>query len=216
MPRTTIFNLLAAFVLLALIFTPSHVSAKPLKIIAFGDSLTAGYRLDTHEAFPAQLERALRARGHDVVVANAGVSGDTASGGLARLDWAVPKDADAVILELGANDALRGIDPIKTYKALTSIIAKLHKRGVHVLIAGMKAPRNMGKDYAQTFDRMYTYLAEHHGAILYPFFLDGVAGIHKLNQQDGLHPTAEGIAVIVDRIVPFVERLLKRIQPLQG
>ncbi len=213
---TANFNRLAILVLCTLLWPVSITAAEPLRIVAFGDSLTAGYRLKTHEAFPAQLEQALWAKAHDVVIANAGVSGDTATGGLARLDWAVPKGTDAVILELGANDALRGVDPLKTYEALTRIIATLKQRGIHVLIAGMKAPRNMGAEYVQTFDRIYPYLAEHHGMLLYPFFLDGVAGVRKLNQKDGLHPTGEGVALIVKRILPSVERLIKRARALDS
>ncbi|NNE22838.1 MAG: arylesterase [Rhizobiales bacterium] len=199
-----------------LLCTMTIAAAEPIRIVALGDSLMAGYRLDSKYAFPVQLQIALREKGHDVIVANAGVSGDTAAGGLARLDWSVPEGTHAVILELGANDALRGHDPVKTYEALTKIIAKLKDRGIAVLIAGMKAPRNMGKDYVETFDRIYPYLAEHHNVLFYPFFLDGVAGVADLNQRDGIHPTPEGIAEIVRRIIPSVESLIGLVRPAAG
>ena len=213
MISSSVFNRLATFVIIALLQVTTLAAAEPVRIVALGDSLTVGYKLPKKDAFPVQLEKALRARGHDVVVANAGVSGDTAAGGLARLDWAVPKGTHAVILELGANDALRGVDPVKTYEALTKIVGKLKARGIPVLIAGMKAPPNMGAEYTQTFDRIYPYLAKHHKMILYPFFLDGVAGVAELNQKDGIHPTAKGIGLIVERITPFVEGLIKIAKP---
>lgn len=206
---TAKFKRQALIVICTLLCSMTIATAEPLRIVAFGDSLTSGYRLDAKHAFPVQLQIALRKRGHDVIVANAGVSGDTAAAGLARLDWAVPDGTHAVILELGANDALRGLDPVKTYEALTRIISKLKERGIAVLIAGMKAPRNFGKDYVKTFDRIYPYLAKHHDVPFYPFFLDGVAGVGNLNQRDGIHPTAEGVAVIVKRIIPAVEKLIK-------
>jgi acyl-CoA thioesterase-1 len=191
-------------------------AAEPIRIVVLGDSLTAGYQLDAKHAFPVQLQIALRDKGHNVIVANAGVSGDTSAGGLARLDWSVPEGTHAVILELGANDALRGLNPVKTYAALTKIVAKLKERGIAVLIAGMKAPRNFGNDYVETFDRIYPYLAEHHNVLLYPFFLEGVAGVAKLNQRDGIHPTAEGITEIVRRIVPSVEGLIGLVRSAAG
>ncbi|MDH3742556.1 MAG: arylesterase [Hyphomicrobiales bacterium] len=191
-------------------------AAEPVRIVALGDSLMAGYRLDAKYAFSVQLQIALRDKGHDVIVSNAGVSGDTAAGGLARLDWSVPEGTHAVILELGANDALRGHDPVKTYEALTKIVAKLKDRGIAVLIAGMRAPRNLGKDYVETFDRIYPYLAEHHNVLFYPFFLDGVAGVPDLNQGDGIHPTPEGIAEIVRRMIPSVESLIGLVRPAAG
>ncbi len=212
MSCTRIFNLRATVLFTLLLWSAGGAAAEPIRIVALGDSLTAGYRLKAKDAFPAQLQRALRARGHDVTVANAGVSGDTSAGGLARLDWAVPNNADAVILELGGNDALRGIDPVKTYEALTKIIHKLKNRGIHVLIAGMKAPPNMGREYVETFNRIYPYLSETHGMLLYPFILDGVAGNPRLNQRDGIHPTAKGIAIIVKRILPSVEKLIERVR----
>jgi acyl-CoA thioesterase-1 len=202
----------AVLALLAAFCAPGAAAADPLRIVALGDSLTAGLGLAESEAFPVQLEAALRARGHDVRIANAGVSGDTASAGLARLDWSVPDGTDAVILELGANDALRGIAPAVTRKALDAIIRRLRDHRIEVLLAGMQAPRNLGGEYHAAFDRIYSDLAKEHGLLLYPFFLDGVATETKLNQRDGLHPTAAGIAVIVARILPVAEELIARVR----
>ena len=185
--------------------------ARPVKIVAFGDSLTAGYGLQPGSAFPVQLERILKSRGHSVTVANAGVSGDTTSAGLARVDWAVPDGTDAVILELGANDALQG-RPAATARAnLDAILTRLKARGIEVLVAGMRAPRNLGNEYANAFDAIFPELAEKHGAILYPFFLTGVALDPKLNLPDGIHPTAKGITVIAERMTPTVEELIARV-----
>lgn len=181
-----------------------------ITIVALGDSLSAGYQLAPAEAFPARLEAALRARGHVVDVVNAGVSGDTAAGGLARVDWSVGEEADAVIVELGSNDALRGLDPALTRAALDGILARLAERGLPVLLAGMLAPPNLGPDYAAAFDRIYPELADRHGAILYPFFLDGVATKAELNLADGMHPNPAGVDVIVERILPSVEALIAR------
>lgn len=208
--------LLALFVNL-LVMMPvfdSHArnAEKPIKIIAFGDSLTAGYRLNPSAAFPVQLERALKAKNHNVVVVNAGVSGDTTGAGLARLDWVIPDDADAVILELGANDALRGQNPKQTRKNLDEILTKLTAKKLDVLIAGMAAPRSLGEDYVKAFDPIFPDLAKKYNQLLYPFFLDGVAFDAKLNLPDGLHPTGEGVGVIVERILPSVEKLLDRVQ----
>lgn len=183
---------------------------RPLTIVALGDSLTAGLGLPAQASFPSRLEQALRARGHNVAVHNAGVSGDTASGGLARLDWSVPDDADAVIVELGANDALRGVDPAITRRALEAIIARLQARGVSVLLAGMRAPRNLGPDYVREFDAIYPELAAKYGLAFDPFFLEGVAAEAALNQPDGLHPSAAGVDAIVARILPKVEELISR------
>jgi acyl-CoA thioesterase I len=182
-------------------------SDRPLRIVAFGDSLTAGYGLPADAAFPAKLERALAAKGIATEIANAGVSGDTTSSGLARLDWSIPDRTEAVILELGANDALRGIDPKLASSALEAMLERLKARHIPVLLAGMLAPRNLGPDYAAAFDAIYPDLAKKYGAILYPFFLTGVAADPKLNQRDGLHPTADGVDVIVAKILPDVERL---------
>jgi acyl-CoA thioesterase-1 len=161
-------------------------------------------------AFPARLEAALRAKGHDVVVINAGVSGDTVAQGAARLDWALNADVDAVIVELGANDALRGLDPAQAEAALGEIAGKLRDRQLPVLIAGMRAPPNLGPGYAAAFEGMYGRVAAQHQALLYPFFLDGVAADPKLNQADGLHPTPEGVEVIVAGLLPSAEALLRQ------
>jgi acyl-CoA thioesterase I len=199
---------LAAVVLAAAVASSPALSAdRPLRIVAFGDSLTAGYGLPAEAAFPAKLERALAAKGIATQIANAGVSGDTTSGGLARLDWSIPDGTEAVILELGANDALRGVDPKLTRSALETMLERLKARHIPVLLAGMRAPRNLGPDYTATFDAIYSDLAKKYGAILYPFFLSGVAADPKLNQRDGLHPTAAGVDVIVDKILPDVEQL---------
>jgi acyl-CoA thioesterase I len=194
-----------------LVFATSPASAERLvKIIAFGDSLTAGYGLPANEAFPAKLQQALARKGIKVDIVNAGVSGDTTSGGLARLDWSVPSDADAVILELGANDALRGVDPAVARKALDEILQRLKQHGIPVLLCGMYAPPNMGDEFVQAYRAMYPALAERYGAILYPFFLDQVAGRPEFNQPDGLHPTAKGVDRIVEDILPKVEALIAK------
>jgi len=195
---------------MTLVTTYPWAAERVVNIVAFGDSLTAGYGLAANEAFPAQLQRALVAKGLAVNVVNAGVSGDTTAGGLARLDWSVPDGTDAVILELGANDALRGFDPAVTRKALDTMLRRLQERKIPVLLCGMVAPPNMGAEYGRAFNGIYPDLAAQTGAILYPFFLTGVAADPKLNQRDGLHPTAAGVAVIVDRILPQVEELIAR------
>ena len=187
-------------------------SGRPLKLVAFGDSLSAGYRLPASAAFPAVLERALQARGRSVTVANAGVSGDTSTGGLDRLDWSVPDGTDGVILELGANDMLRGTDPAVTRKALDTIITRLKARKIPVLLAGMHASRNLGPDYVARFDAIYPYLAREHGLVLYPFFLQGIVGDRVYNLEDGLHPNQKGVETIVAGILPTVETFLDRIQ----
>jgi acyl-CoA thioesterase-1 len=181
---------------------------KPISVVAFGDSLTAGLGLAAPDAFPAKLQTALRAKGHDVTIVNAGVSGDTTADGLARLDWSIPDGTDAVIVELGANDALRGIDPAVTRKSLDAILHRLHDRGLPVLLCGMRAPPNLGDEYAKRFEAIFPELAKQYGALLYPFFLDGVAAQRALTQADGLHPTANGVDVIVQKILPEAEALL--------
>jgi len=188
----------------------------PLRIVVFGDSLVAGFGLKPSEAFPAQLERALKARGHSVEVINAGVSGDTTAGGLERVGWAVPEHTDAVILELGANDALRGLDPARAKANLDRIIAIIKASGAQVLLAGMLAPHNLGEAYARAFDAIYPDLAAKHGVMLYPFFLDGVALNAKLSLADGLHPNSEGVAKITERILPLVEQLIQRVDAHTG
>jgi acyl-CoA thioesterase I len=199
-------------VTMACLMPPGSLSAadKPLKIVALGDSLTAGLGLPAQDAFTTKLQAALKATGYDVTIVNAGVSGDTAAGGLERLEWSVPEDADAVIVELGANDALRGLDPVLTDKALSTILDRLSAKHLPVLLAGMLAPRNMGADYTAKFDAIYPKLAANHPVVFYPFFLEGVASDPHLNQGDGLHPNAAGVDVIVQRILPKVEELIAR------
>lgn len=195
---------------------PAQAQTSPLKIVALGDSLTAGFRLPFANSFPAQLERALKANGHQVEVVNAGVSGDTTAAGLERLDWAVPAGTQAVILELGANDALRGLPPAGARRNLDTILTRLAKSGAKVLLAGMRAPRNMGEAYVAEFDRIFPELAKRHGVMLYPFFLDGVAMQPGLNLDDGLHPNREGVAEIVRRILPAVEQLIGEVRTRQA
>lgn len=197
---------------LSLFIADTADAAKTMRVIAFGDSLTAGLGVAPEDAFPRQLEAALRARGHAVEVVNAGVSGDTTAAGLSRLDWVIPQDADAVIVELGANDALRGLPPSAARTNLDKIVTKLRARGLPVLVAGMLAPRNLGREYAAAFDPIFADIAKSHEALLYPFFLEGVAGQAKLNQPDGLHPNAEGVATIVRGILPSVEKLIAQIK----
>lgn len=182
--------------------------AKPIKIVVLGDSLSAGYGLPAAAAFPVRLQKALEAKGIKVDMINAGVSGDTSSGGRDRLDWSVPEGTDAVILELGANDALRGTDPAVTRAALTDIITKLKARNIAVLLCGMLAPPNYGSDYAAKFNTIYPDLAKSLNVPLYAFFLDGVAADAKLNQADGMHPTAEGVDIVVRNMLPTVQAFL--------
>ena len=205
-------NALLALVLLAAGPAKAADPAAPVRIVALGDSLTAGYGLKPGEAFPNQIERLLKARGHAVTIANAGVSGDTTAGGLARLDWAVPQGTEAVILELGANDALRGQPPTAARANLDQILARLRARGIEVLVAGMRAPRNLGEAYVRAYDPIFAELASKHGALLYPFYLEGVALNPQLNLQDGLHPNAKGISLIAERMVPSVEQLIGRVK----
>ncbi len=206
-----------AAALLSLVLTPlASISVaandKSIHIVAFGDSLTAGYQLPQSEAFPVQLQAALTSKGHAVRVTNAGVSGDTTSGGLARFDWAVPQDTDAVILELGANDALRGVAPKIARDNLDAILTKLTARKIPVLIAGMRAPANWGQAYVAEFDRIFADLAKKHDALLYPFFMEGVILRPELKLDDALHPNKAGVVEIVRRILPDVERLITRIK----
>jgi acyl-CoA thioesterase-1 len=182
--------------------------AKTTEILAFGDSITAGFGLPRDEALPARLEAKLRADGQVVHIINAGNSGDTTADGLARLDWALAEKPDAVILELGANDALRGLDPAMVRNNLDALITKIQASGAKVLLVGMLAPANYGADYQRDFDKIYPELAQAHGVALYPFLLDGVALDPQLNQSDGLHPNERGVAVIVDHIAPYVARLI--------
>ncbi|WP_332839824.1 arylesterase [Methylobacterium sp. Leaf118] len=190
----------------------ARAAEPPLKLVALGDSLTAGYRLPSSAAFPAVLERALTAKGRSVEIANAGVSGDTTTGGLDRLDWSVPDGTDGVILELGANDMLRGTDPAVARKALETIVVRLKARGIPVLLAGMRAAPNLGEDYRTRFDAIFPDLATAHDLILYPFFLEGVTGHRANTMEDGLHPTAQGIETVVAGILPKVETFLDRVK----
>ena len=196
--------------LAGLLATASHAAARTIRLVVLGDSLTAGLGLPPGKAFPDRLQAALRAKGWDVAVINAGVSGDTAADGLARYDWAVPADADALIVELGANDMLRGLPAEKTKAALSAILDKARAAHLPTLIAGMRAAPNLGADYDHAFDAIYPALSKAYDVALYPFFLDGVAGDPKLNQPDGMHPTAEGVDIVVERILPSIEDLLRR------
>lgn len=193
---------------LAVLAMAATARAESYRIVGFGDSLMAGYGLDAGQSFPEKLEKALRERGHDVVITNAGVSGDTTSGGLSRLDWSVPDGTRLVILELGANDMLRGIGPEITERNLDEMIARLKERGVTVLLAGMRAAPNLGPDYQAAFDAIYPRLAEKHGVALYPFFLDGVAADRAYLLEDGMHPNADGIDRMVEKVVPELEKIL--------
>jgi len=213
-------QLAAALVFAVLALVSAHGAAeaaeRTIKVVALGDSLTAGYQLAGSDAFPVQLEKVLNAKGYAVEVANAGVSGDTSSGGLARLDWSVPEGTDAVILELGANDMLRGISPQVTRQALSEIVQRLKARHVEILLCGMLAAPNLGPDFGRAFNAIYPELAAANDVLLYPFFLDGIVSDPKLNLGDGLHPTGEGVAKIVSGILPKVEALLARVRAKTG
>lgn len=198
--------------LAGILAAPAASAERTLRLVAVGDSLTAGYGLPAKDSFPAQLEALLRQRGLDVQLINAGVSGDTTSGGLARFDWSVPEGTDGVILELGANDALRGLDPVAAEKALDVMLSRLQERRIPVLLAGMYAPRNLGPEYVTAFDAIYPRLAEKYGTVFYPFFLEGMMGVPALDLGDGLHPNAEGVNVIARGILPKVEELITRIR----
>ena len=187
---------------------PAASEAKPIKIVVLGDSLSAGLGLSASSAFPARLQKSLEIKGITVDIISAGVSGDTSSGGRDRLDWSVPEGTEAVIVELGANDALRGTDPKVTRAALSDILTRLKARKIAVLLCGMLAPPNYGSDYSARFNAIYPDLAKSFGVPLYPFFLEGVAADARLNQADGLHPTADGVDVIVKNILPTVEAFL--------
>ena len=211
--RVLLCNWLIAVLAFGAIAAPAD---QPLRIVVLGDSLVAGFGIRPSEAFPVQLERALKERGHAVEVINAGVSGDTTAGGLERVGWAVPERTGAVILELGANDALRGLDPIRAKANLDKIITTLKAGGAEVLLAGMRAPRNLGERYTRAFDAIYPELAAKHGLILYPFFLDGVAMNARLNLDDGIHPNSRGVAEITKNILPSVEQLIERVRAKQA
>lgn len=212
MKLSVLLELSVLFLLFVVVF-PVHaggnIDERTLRILVLGDSLTAGYGLAAADAFPEQLQRALLEAGHRVEVINAGVSGDTSAGGLSRLEWALADSPDLVILELGANDALRGLAPEQTMINLGRIIARLAQDDINILLAGMLAPRNLGSEYYNKFDSLYPDLAAKHGITLYPFFLDGVAGNPQLNLADGIHPNREGVKVIVAKILIYVERMIK-------
>lgn len=205
-----IFHAFWRLFILVLLIISTNAMAQPIKIVALGDSLTAGYGLPSADGFVARLEAALVAKGYDVAIVNAGVSGDTSSGARARLDWSVGADVDGAIVEIGANDMLRGVPAAAIRANLEAMIVALKERGLPVLVAGMQAAPNLGADYGAAFNAAYPELAEKHGTLFYPFFLDGVAGNAALNQPDGIHPNAKGVDVIVGRILPSVESLISR------
>ncbi len=205
-----------AVALASVMIRPGRAASGPIRLVAFGDSLTAGYGLSAQDGFTPKLQAALRAAGRDVAIANAGVSGDTSTGGADRLDWSIPDGTEGVIVELGANDMLRGVDPKVTREAMTRILDRLGQRKIPTMVAGTKALRNLGPDYAEAFEAIYPDLASERGLVLYPFFLDGVAGDRSLNQPDGVHPNPRGVDVIVGRMLPTVESFLDRIESNRG
>ena len=206
--KAGLFKLTVVIMAAILVLQAAPAWAAPLKILALGTSLTQGYGLPPGTEFPAVLEARLKAAGIDATVINAGVSGDTSAGGLARLDWSLAGHPDAAIVELGSNDALRGLPPTGTEKNLAAILQKLKAAHVAVLLCGMKAPRNLGLDYAREFDAIYARLAKRYGVLLYPFMLDGVAMNPKLNQADAIHPNPAGVKIIVARMLPLVKKLV--------
>ncbi len=187
----------------------SEARAAPARVLVLGDSLTAGFGLPVTESLPSQLEAVLKGQGLDVVILNGGVSGDTTAGGLSRVDWALADNPGYALVALGANDALRGLDTEKAFQNLDAIIGKLKAKGIKVMILGMMAPPNLGRDYGERFAAIFPKLAEKYRVPLYPFLLDGVAADPKLNQRDGIHPNAEGVRIIVARLAPLVKRLLE-------
>jgi acyl-CoA thioesterase I len=210
--RVSLVALLVAILLCAAALPKSQAKEQEMVIVALGDSLTAGLGLPQNESFPAKLEATLKAQGRNVTMVNAGVSGDTVSAALDRLDWALPPNTSAVIVELGGNDALQGLPPAEIETSLAKIIERVKAKGLPVLIAGMESPRNMGKDYVDQFHAIYRDLAERYGALLYPFFLDGVALDPGLMQEDGVHPNAKGVDRIVQGILPKVDELLTQVE----
>ena len=187
---------------------PANAQSAPVKIAVLGDSLAAGYGVKPEQAFPVRLEAALKAQGRNVTVLNQGVSGDTTAGGLDRLDWMLADKPDIVLVELGGNDALRGIDPAVTEKNLAALVEKLQAAHVTVWLAGMMAPRNLGSDYVAAFDGLYKRIADKYNVPLYPFILDGVAQDASLNQADGIHPNPRGAEIVADKLLPFVTKNL--------
>jgi len=210
--RVSLVALLVAMLLCAAALPKSEAKEQETVIVALGDSLTAGLGLPQSESFPAKLDATLKAQGRNVTVVNAGVSGDTVSAALDRLDWALPPNTSAVIVELGGNDALQGLPPAEIEASLAKIIERVKAKGLPVLIAGMESPRNMGKDYVDQFHAIYLDLAERYCALLYPFFLDGVALDPGLMQEDGIHPNAKGVDRIVQGILPKVDELLTQVE----
>lgn len=206
------YGVLAAVVNAWLALAPVSAAAQPVTILAVGDSLTVGFGLAQPDSFTVQLQAALRKAGHDATVVNAGVSGDTTAGGRSRLAWALAAKPDAVMIELGANDGLRGLDPRETEANLDAMIAEVTEAGLPVLLAGMRAPPNLGPEYGAEFDGLFPRLAAKHDVVFYPFFLDGVAAVPNLNQDDGIHPTGEGVAEIVRRMLPAIEKLIARVK----
>ena len=206
------FAALAALAVLAGLAAPAAPArAETVRILALGDSLTAGYGLDLADTFPVLLEGALRADGLDVAVINAGVSGDTTAGGLARLGWALADRPHMAIVALGGNDALRGLDPDTTRTNLDAIVTRIETAGVRVLLAGMKAPPNLGAEYGRAFNAVFAGVAERHGVALYPFLLEGVAAVPELNQDDAIHPNARGVQIMVQGILPYVRDLIAEV-----
>lgn len=211
--RQAIFKYVALFfILLVSDATSWRAFAEPVRLMVLGDSLSAGYGLGPGESFPDQLVARLKDRGHDLTLINASISGDTTAGGRARLDWSLADRPDAVILALGGNDVLRGLEPAAARANLAAMLASLTSRGLPVLLCGMQAPRNLGPDYAAEFDPIYPELAAEYDVLLYPFLLDGVALDPALNQLDGMHPNKAGVAVMVGRVLPFAEQLLEQIK----
>jgi acyl-CoA thioesterase-1 len=202
-------HLFAIFILLASL---GAARADPINIVGFGDSLMAGYQLGPDESFAAKLEVALEARGLDVVVTNAGVSGDTTAGGLSRLDWSIPEGTDLVVLELGANDMLRGLPPQDTRRNLDAMMQRLSGRGIAMVLAGMMAAPNLGPDYGAAYNSIFPDLAAKYDVPLVPFFLDGVLGERRLQLEDGMHPNAEGVDVMVERSLPVIERAVRALE----
>jgi acyl-CoA thioesterase-1 len=209
-------SLLLKFVLITILTVTTSfansTSSNKVVVLAFGDSLTAGYGLTRENSFPVQLENSLASSGYAVTVINAGVSGDTSAGGLARLGWSLADKPDVVLVELGANDALRGLAPSQTYRNLDQIITRLKKTDCLIVFAGMRAPRNLGADYTSEFDQIYPDLAERHKLLFYPFFLEGVAADRELNQADGIHPNAEGVRVVVQGVQPIIVKAIEEIK----
>ena len=208
-------GLLHIAVIAGSLLASSMAQAATLNLVGFGDSLMAGYQLPPGDGFPEKLQAALKAKGEDVAITNAGVSGDTSTGGLARIDWSVPDGTNGVILELGANDALRGIPPEETEKNLDAMIARLKERGIPVLLAGMMAPPNMGADYAARFNPIYEKLAQKHQVPLYAFFLDGVVMDASLKLEDGMHPNSKGVDVMVQKMEPAVTNFIRTISTVK-